>query len=171
MALALVSLESLDYRNAKRTENYQQTIACLKEFNFIVAPKNHKKSQMAGYYGGIKLIYEPSLLNNIPVNQFLRCLQAEGVPISGPNLGPLEYRHSIFTSGYDLWGKNRGPINGPWAGLTEFEKCRAEDFPVAEMLKDKVVTLPCFIDVDSEYYTGLKTAFQKLYQHHKSIKF
>lgn len=169
LAVALVSLSTLDYRNAMRTLNYQRTVQCLKEFDFISIPQDEAKGKMAGFFGGLKFLYKPDRLDHLSTSMFIRCLQEEGVPITGPGAGFLEHRHTIFEKGFDLWGRGRGPIDGPWAGLDKYTRPMPSDFPVAEDLNQRAFTLPSFIEVDDGYYSQLKEAFFKVQKFYKNL--
>lgn len=175
--LAQISLSSLDYRNAKRQENYLRTIDCLKEFDFISIPTSYSKAKMAGFYGGLKFIYESSPVNDIPLSLIVRCLEAEGVPISWSGtgsgwsgIGYLEYRRFLFSHGFDLWGHQRGPIDGPWAGLNHYQKCTKADYPIAEQMVQKVFTLPSFIEINPDYFAKLNASFRKLQENQRYLK-
>ena len=169
LALALISLSSLDYRNSKRLENYQRVVECFKEFDFITVPKSSEKGKMAGFFGGLKFIYEPERLGNVPIHLFIRALEAEGVPLRGPWLGFVEYRRSLFTKKFDLWGRGRGPINGPWMGLDSFKEIQPNDYPVSEIMSQKVFSLSSYVHVDEIYYTWLAEALRKLQKFHKTL--
>lgn len=169
MAMALVSLETLDYRNGKRLECYQQTIEALKEFDFISFPKQYPKAKMGGLFRGMKIIYDFARLGNAKMDLLVRCLISEGVPVFDMGLGTLEYRRAIFSKGFDLWGRNRGPLGLAWEGLDDYKGIHLEDFPNTEKMNNKVFALPCFIEVDKEYYRCLKFAFQKMEQYLKLL--
>lgn len=166
MAIALISLKSLDYRNEKMSESYQKTAEILSQFGFAKLPETPTKAKMGGFYGGMYFQYDPSKLSDLPPEVFLRSLQAEGVPIKGPGFKHHEYRRTLFSEGFDLWGEDRGPIGTPWEGLEKFQTCHDSDFPHAEVFRETIFTLPCFIDVDEDYYTSLKKSFDKILSNH-----
>jgi len=162
MGLSLISLSSLDERNGKRAENYQKTIAALQEFPFIKPPRSTAKAKMGGFFGNHRFIYDPTLLRNTPLTTLVTHLRSEGVPIQGHTLGSLEYRRRLFQKGFDLWGRGRGPLQGSWEGLPPFIPYDPKEFPQAEKMKERVFTLPSFIDVDPNYFSYLKDAFYKV---------
>ncbi|MCE5315913.1 MAG: DegT/DnrJ/EryC1/StrS family aminotransferase [Parachlamydia sp.] len=169
LGIGMISLSTLNLRNAKRTENREKTVEALTEFDFISIPKGAEKGKMAGFFGGLKFLYEPSRLSNLSSQTFIKCLHAEGVPVKGPWSGFLEYRHNIFRKGFDLWGHDRGPIGKPWAGLDNFAGYSETDFPISESLSQKVFTLPSFVDVDTEYYLRLVQALRKIRKDHQLV--
>ncbi len=164
MALALISLESLEERNQKRAKNYQKTIDCLKDFPFISFPIPTTETEMGGFYGGLKLIYHSTKLEHLSFERFLQCLFAEGVPLIEVGVGSCEYRRFLVSKGFDLWGNHRGPLFDAWEGLETYKGLAKHDFPHAESMDNCVFTLPCFIDVDDDYYTCLAAAFHKIEQ-------
>lgn len=169
LGLGMISLSTLNARNAKRTENREKTLEVLKEFDFISVMAGAAKGKMAGFFGGLKFLYEPARLNHLSMQIFLKCLQAEGVPVTGPGGGFLEYRRTIFSQGFDLWGNGRGPIGQAWAGLPPFAGYNPADFPVSESLSQKVFTLPSFIDIDPDYYVRLAKALRKIQHSHQRL--
>ncbi len=164
MALALISLESLEERNQKRAKNYQKTIDCVNDFSFVSFPIPTKETEMGGFYGGIKMIYHPSKLHDLSLLHFLQCLAAEGVPLVEVGVGSCEYRRFLVAKGFDLWGHHRGPLLDAWQGLEPYRGITKQDFPQAERMDNCVFTLPSFIDVDDDYYTCLTAAFRKIEQ-------
>lgn len=168
LAVGLISHSTLDYRNAKRTQHLERLEKCLKEFAFIEIPRGPEKGKMAGFFGGLKFIYESAALSELPSEVFVGCLKAEGVPVNGPWVGFLEYRRSLFR-GFDLWGRERGPLKGPWEGLEAFAGYAPAEFPNAEALSRKVFTLPSFIDIDESYFDKLVEALRKVEKLHKAL--
>jgi perosamine synthetase len=110
----------------------------------------------AGYFGGLNFTYNPDKLNNIKPSTFSQPLQYEGVPIKVQKSGNVEYRRNLFTQRYDLWGDQRGPINDAWQGLEDYSPPKPEEFPHSEYLSKHLFTLPCFIEVDQNYYKAFK---------------
>jgi dTDP-4-amino-4,6-dideoxygalactose transaminase len=169
LALASISLASLPERNQRRLAAYQRTLACLAPFAFLAAPRLAAGAQMGGFFGGIKLIYDPARLGGLPLSVLCRALAAEGVPVERRGVGHLEYRRPLYRAPFDLWGQGRGPIGAAWHGLAAHEPPRAADFPVSEAMEGRVLTLPSFIDVEDDYYTGLATALEKLAAGHRGL--
>ena len=166
MAFASVSLESLEERNARLSSAYARTLECIEGFEFLRPPSLPRQARMGGFYGGLKLIYESSRIDDLPFSMFRHCLAAEGIPLLSERDGPHEYRRRLFTERFNLWGRDRGPIRGSWHGLDEYRPPAPRDFPVAEEMDGRVLTLPCFIDVADVYYTGLRDALAKIAQSH-----
>lgn len=162
MAVGLVSLSTLDERNKKRSSSYNRTAQALKEFDFIKFPDINPGCEMAGFFGGIKIIYEPDEFSKIPPQLLIKALREEGVPVKGPDIGYCEYKRYIFTHGFDLFGEHRGPLSEPWSGLKKYEKVNPDDFPVAQTMEKVVLSLPVFIDVEDDYYLCLRNAFEKI---------
>lgn len=162
MGIAMISLATLETRNDKRRENYLKTIESLKEFPFIKAPKCFEQAKMGGFWNDHKFIYDPSLFYNIPLHTFVQALEKERAPIRGPSVGTLEYRRRLFQKEFDLWGRGRGPLQGSWEGLPPYTPHDPKEFVQAEKMKERVFSLPTFIDVDPTYFGLLHDAFTKV---------
>lgn len=169
LAIALVSLESLDFRNQCRTDNACLTQDALKDFSFISFPLLKTEAKVGGFYGGLKVIYNPSQLNNLPFSTFIQSLIEEGVPIISVGVGSCEYRRTLAHTGFDLWGEGRGPLGPAWQGLEPYRQLDKKNFPIAEEMDQRVFTLPSFIHVENEYYDSLKRAFEKIHSYYQKI--
>lgn len=169
MAIALVSLQSLDFRNHQLSESYNKIAKIVEPLEALTLPVTAQKAMMAGFFEGIKLIYNPEKLGGIPLPLFLEALQAEGVAVKNSGVGNLEYRRPLFTEGYDLWGKERGPLSKGWEGLEDFVPCQPEHYPIAEEYSQRVFRMPLFIDVEESYYRRLEYAFEKVVAQHSAL--
>ena len=162
MGLGLLSLESLEERTKKRRAHYSKLVASLGRCSFLRPLTPHPSSRWGGFYNGIKVVYDPDQLGGAPLSTLSRALVAEGVPVSTQSAGHLEYRRRLFSHGFDLWGRGRGPIGAAWHGLDAFEAPSPAAFPVAESTREKILTFPSFIDVDEALYDGLAEALLKI---------
>jgi perosamine synthetase len=169
LAIAKVSFGSLEYRNQRRIENRKKIFDALREFPGIEPVHTYPKSRPAGFYGGLKLIYNPEELDGLPARKFVEAMRAEGAPISGPGVGGLEYLRTIFTRGFDLWGHNRGPLKSEFCGLPPFKVYKRGDFPVAESLAEKVLTLPAYIEPKEGFLDQYIGAFRKVITNYKDL--
>lgn len=162
LALGLISLSTLEERNKKRADSYHKTEQALREFGFIRLPKVNSGCEMAGFFGGMKIVYEKQKLFGIPPVLFIRAMQKEGVPLKGPRIGYCEYQRKIFSSGFDLFSRRRGPILDAWCGLEKYQAINPDDYPVAQHMEKIAMTLPTFVEVEEDYYKFLKEAFEKV---------
>lgn len=162
LAIAFVSLGTLDYRIGKYRECYAKTKAIVKEFDFLRLPEIAPKAKMGGVFWGYQCVHDPLKLGGMTRDELVLRLQQEGIPVIGPKFGYCEYKRSIFRKGFDLWGEGRGPIDGCWAGMEPFSRCKDGDYPVAEDMLKKVFTFPAYIEVNPEYYVELSRALEKI---------
>jgi len=174
LAIALVSLKTLPYRVEKVRENWRKISSALKDLPGLEPVQSYPKAKpVLGMYGGYKIIYHPEELGGLPVEKFVEALKAEGVPVkvrmvssSGPG---LEHMHSIFQRGFDLWGRNRGPLGGEFFGLPPFKGYKWGDFPVAESLLNRVLTIPAYIEPEEGLIEQIIEAFRKVCDNYKQL--
>lgn len=169
LAIAKVALRSLEYRNQRRLENQGKIFAALRELPGLEPVHFYPKAKPAGFYGGLKVIYHPEELGGLPAGKFVEAVRAEGAPISGPGIGHLEHLRTIFTRGFDLWGRGRGPLGGEFCGLPPFKRYKKGDFPVAEGLANRVLTLPAYIEPKEGFLEQYVEAFRKVVANYKSL--
>lgn len=162
MALANVSLDSLEYRNRKHVEYRNEMHEALADVPGLKPVETYDKSESGGFYGGLRVIYQPEELDGLPVERFVEAAKAEGVSISGPGFDYLEHRRTLFTDGFDLWGEDRGPLGGEFCGLPEFEPYEEGDFPVTEELNERVLSLSCYIEPVDGYLEQQIAALKKV---------
>jgi len=162
LAIAKVSLSSLEYRNRRRIENRSRVFKALKDLPGIEPIRDYEKAKPAGFYGGLKIKYNSEQLDGLSISKFVEAMNAEGAPISASHL-TLEHLRSIFTRGFDLWGHDRGPLG------SDFRVYKKGDFPVAEGLSDKVLTIPAYIEVKDGFLDQYIDAFRKVTSNYKSL--
>lgn len=159
LALADVSLDSLAERVRKRTEYRERLRDGLEPIPGVRVAATHDGSETGGLTYGIKVIYDPGALDGLAPSAFVDQLRNEGVLVER-GFTQLEHLRGIFTDGYDVWGDGRSPIEGSFCGLPEFEPYSRGDFPVAERLNDRVLTVPSFIEprdgLLEEFVTGFE---------------
>jgi dTDP-4-amino-4,6-dideoxygalactose transaminase len=175
LAIAKVSLKTLPYRNERIRENWRKISNALKDLPGLEPVQSYKKAKPGGFYGGHKIIYHPEELGGLPTNKFVEALRAEGVPVwtrmvssSGPG---LEHLHMIFRRGFDLWGRGRGPLDTSreFFGLPPFKGYKWGDFPVAESLLDKVLTIPAYIEPEEGLIEQIIEAFRKVCNNYQQL--
>ena len=145
LALADVSLDSLDYRIKKRTEFRETLFSALQDVPGIRPSSTYEKSNTSGLVWGLKLVYEPDELDGYPIESYVQDLREELVPVE-VGFQHLEHQRYLFQNGYDIWGEDRGPLGGEFCGLPPFEPYEADDFPVATEMNERVITVPSFIE-------------------------
>lgn len=169
IAIAKVSFRTLEYRNQRRIENRDRIFAALQEMPGVEPVHTYPKSRNAGFYGGLKLLYNPEELDGLPGGKLAEAIRAEGASIGGPGVGHIEHLRMIYTRGFDLWGHDRGPLGGEFCGLLPFKPYKKGDFPVSESLADKVFTLPAYIDPKPGFLDQYIEAFRKVTKNYKDL--
>lgn len=169
LALATVNLRSLEYRCERRMEYRRELFSRLDGVPGVRTVDTYEKSDSAGFYGGLRLVYQPDALDGLSVERYVEALQAEGVDISGPGFAYLEHRRYLFREGFDLWGDDRGPLGGAFCGLPSFDGYRKGDYPVTEALHERVLTLPSIIEPPESLVDQTAAAFEKVAAYHETL--
>jgi len=163
MALGLISLRTLDYRNERRLENRRILYEGLRGVPGVRLPEPYPKAQDGGFYGGLHLFYAPEQLDGLAPEKYVAALQAEGVPVSGFRDRP-EHLRPLIQRGFDLYGHNRGPIP---PGTYNYKK---GDFPVTEaLLGGLALRLPAYIEPVPGLLEQIIAAFGKVAENYKSL--
>ena len=155
LALARISLQSMDYRNERRLQHQQALYQALKDVPGVRPPISYPKAQDGGFYGGLRLFHVPEELDGLPFARYLAALRAEGVPVRRYRDRP-EHLRALFQRGFDLYGHGRGQI-GP--GSYDY---KPGDFPVAEDLAGRSMLITAYIDPPDGLFEQITAAFRKV---------
>ena len=160
MALGLVSMKSVDYRNERRLANRAKLHGLLDGVPGVRLPKSYPKAGDGGFYGGLRLFYSPEQLGGLSPDKYVSALQAEGAPVGGDRDQP-EHLRALFQRGFDLYGHGRGPIP---PGSYNYKR---GDFPVTEaLLGGLALRLPAYIEPVGGLIEQIATAFGKVGEHY-----
>ena len=126
IAVALVSLKTLPYRMERAIENREKLFNGLKNIPGFEPVHSYPKARWHGLYGGWQIMIHPEELGGLSPEKIKAALQAEGVPVRGHGWAsghPGEHLRTIFTKGFDLWGRGRGPLDPlhEFMGFTAFQ--------------------------------------------------
>jgi perosamine synthetase len=165
LAVAMASFETLPYRIEKSNEYREALFQALREIPGLAPEKSYPKAKRISLYGGLKIRYQAEALDGLPIEKFIAAVRAEGVPISDPgwkhagSTQQLQHLKPLFARGFDLWGRNRGPLGNDYCPP------RKGDFPNAEHADASFFTLPSLIDPEEGLLEQWVTAFQKVVSH------
>lgn len=169
LAVARVSMDSLDHRNAGRTDFRNEIADRLASVPGVRAAGTYEKSDDGGMYGGMRVVYEPDELHGLDADRWQEAVEAEGVPLSGAGISYMEHRRNIMQRGFDLWGHDRGPLGGEWCGLPAFEGYAEGDFPVAEEMDIRAFKLSTYIEPTDGYLDDVVEGFRKVADAHERL--
>ena len=171
LAIAKVSLETLDFRIRRTDEFRERVTAKIKELPGLEPEFTYPKAKRISLYGGVKIFYNPQEFEGLPCEVFVEALKAEGVPvIRGPgSTQKLQHLKPVFKEGFDLWGRGRSPIKGRFLGLPAYRGYKEGDFPVAERLSRTFFTLPTYIEPREGFVSQIIEAFYKVVSHYKDL--
>lgn len=102
LALVTVNFRLLGYRCEQRIEYRRQFFSHLDDIPGIRTVNTYEKSDSAGFYAGVRLVYQPDELDGLSADRYVEALQAEGVIIFGPGFAYLEHLRYLFREGFDL---------------------------------------------------------------------
>jgi len=162
LAVAKVSLDSLDYRIGKNDAYRQRVFAEIEGIPGLRPEGSYAKAKRISLYGGIHIVYDAQTFEGLPCARFVEALQAEGVParVWGWH---LEHLRNIYAQGFDLWGEGRGPLSG------DFQRYKQGDYPIAESLMGQAIALPSYVEPRDEFLDEVVVAFEKVAENYKQL--
>lgn len=163
MALALLDMQDLDYRNERRLRHRETLYRGLEGIPGIRLPESYPKARDGGFWGGLRVFYDAHELGGLPLRRCLDALQAEGVPARAPRDGP-EHLRPLIQRGFDLYAGGRGQM-GPGA----YHHKRG-DFPVTEALLDGgMIYLTAYVEPSEGLLEQLIGAFRKVSDSYRKL--
>jgi len=155
MAVGLVLMDSLDYRNEQRLKYRRKIYDAAAGIPGIAPLKSYPKATPAGFYGGMHMMYHPEELGGLSAERFTEAIQAEGVNMHHRGY-ELTHRLKLFAEGYDIYGKGVGPLTGDYPGYPE------GSLPVSEEAHGRILGMPVFIEEEPGYSDQVIAAFRKV---------
>jgi dTDP-4-amino-4,6-dideoxygalactose transaminase len=138
IGIAGVQLQRLPALNEGRRKWVDATENGIADIPGLSPVRRYDGAEPGGFYS-LHLIYHPEKMNGIPTTEFIEALRAEGVKVGGGEYGLL-HRLLLFEKGFDVFGRNRGPLCGDYRGYRE------GDLPVSEDVHRRLVSLPVYTD-------------------------
>jgi dTDP-4-amino-4,6-dideoxygalactose transaminase len=137
IGIAQVQLAKLADLNRRRSAYVEEVEAGLADIPGLRPVPTYDGVRRAGFYG-FPAHYNPDELNGLSCNRLGDALTAAGVKTSGGYC--LLHELPYFAEGFDLFGHNRGPLCGDYAGY------KWGDFPVTEKMYENLLFLPVVSD-------------------------
>lgn len=157
-AIANAQLAHLDTWNEMRRQNLDYFSDRLRDVPGITPPVTRPHVTRGGFYG-YKPVYEPEVLDGLPIDLYIDALRAEGVRAKRPDSPPLHLL-PLFQDSPDQLEHQRLPWVYPHA--RHHIRYRPGDLPVAERIYDKLLSLPTFTDPAKELIDQYVVAFAKV---------
>jgi dTDP-4-amino-4,6-dideoxygalactose transaminase len=135
-AMASAMFDRLDEVIACRRERHQRLLRQLRGIPGITEPRIRPDVTMGAWYG-IKPRFEAAQLEGVPIDLYVKALQAEGVDVDRPGSAPL-HLSPIFTGA--------SAERMPFASLDPGKRrvYRADDLPISRHIHDVALSLPTF---------------------------
>jgi perosamine synthetase len=162
MAIAKVSLDSLDYRIEKSDAFRETLFAGIEQIPGLRPEATYPKANRISLYGGLNIIYDAEHFDDLPAARFVEALQTEGVPcrLWGWH---LEHLRKIFTEGFDLWGEGRGPLGD------DFVPYKRGGYPIAEDTMTRTISVSSYLEPRGGFVAQMIAGFQKVAANYKQL--
>ncbi len=138
IGIAQIQLRKLVQLNSRRKAYVESLEAAIKSIPGIKPLKVYKQAERGGYYA-FPVIHEPAHHHGMDTSFLLDCIRQQGLAVSTSPYGLL-HGLKIFSEGFDLFTRNRGPLCGDYKGYRE------GDFPVTEEVFKRLIFLPMLSD-------------------------
>ena len=138
IGIAHIQLKKLGQLNARRKAYVEAVEARIESVPGVKPVKVYPSAERGGYYA-FPIIHEPQHHHGLDTRLLLDRLKQEGLQVSTSPYGLL-HGLKIFSEGFDLFTRHRGPLCGDYQGYRE------GDFPVTEEIFKRLVFLPMLSD-------------------------
>jgi len=138
IGIAHIQLKKLGQLNARRKEYVEALEAQVASIPGLKPVKVYPQAQRGGYYA-FPIIHQPEHHRGLDTRVLIDSLRREGLQVSTSPYGLL-HGLKIFSEGFDLFTRHRGPLCGDYHGYRE------GDFPVTEEVFKRLIFLPMLSD-------------------------
>ena len=138
IGIAHIQLKKLDQLNARRRAYVEAVEARIESIPGLRPVKVYPSAKRGGYYA-FPIIHEPAQHRGLDMPLLIENLRREGLQASTSPYGLL-HGLKIFSEGFDLFTRRRGPLGGDYQGYRE------GDFPITEDVFKRLIFLPMLSD-------------------------
>lgn len=165
IAIARVSMKSLPKRLTSFAANRDELARKIEGVPGIELAHNYPKSAGSELYGGLRFLYDAGALGGLTAEKLCEALKAEGVPMSTGGFRAPEHLRAIYTKDLPgLWGRDHpGPAN---IALPRYAR---GDFPVAEGLDGRVLSMVGWIEAAEGLIDQVASAIRKVAEGHEAL--
>ncbi|MCD6361733.1 MAG: DegT/DnrJ/EryC1/StrS family aminotransferase [Armatimonadetes bacterium] len=164
LCIATVALEQLDYRNRRVQENYDRLLSLIADVPCLRPIKQYPKARNAGYYGHMRIIFDPEPVGGLTPERFQEACQAEGASLAGRNYDGYHITPP-YDTGMAYYDDGRGAIS-PARGYTPQPP---GSLPNAEAVIPNILSIPTMIEPPDGYIEAFAAAIHKVYEHHEEL--
>jgi dTDP-4-amino-4,6-dideoxygalactose transaminase len=162
MAIALVSMDTVEYRSRRIREYYEQIEVALTDVPGLRVVSGYPKALRGGFYGNLRAIYHPEELGGLSRERFLEAVTAEGAALTGRSY-PLWHLCPPFARGMAFYDDGRGPLTGDYRGY------QPGDLPITEEVHPRILAIPALIEPKDGYVDQLVAAIRKVVDNHQQL--
>ncbi|MEU0479234.1 DegT/DnrJ/EryC1/StrS family aminotransferase [Streptosporangium sp. NPDC006013] len=165
-ALANRQMDRLEEYIAGRQHNLDYLSKLLTEIPGVRPPAAGPHVDRQVYYT-YKPTYLPEELDGLPIETYVRALQAEGVPVEQYGAIPL-HQENIFQGDVPPLVSHGDPAR--FSGDGHRRRYQNRDLPNAEYYARHLLSLPPYTDPARELMDQFAVAFQKVADHHHELR-
>lgn len=138
MGIASVQFRKLPALNERRKKYVEGVENGLKDIPGLERVQVYPKAERGGYYA-FPVVHNPEFTNGLPTAKLIDIIREEGLNVSASPYGLL-HGLRLFSEGFDIFSKDRGPLCGDYNGYKE------GDFPVTEEVFRRLIFIPVLSD-------------------------
>ncbi|HUS79885.1 MAG TPA: DegT/DnrJ/EryC1/StrS family aminotransferase [Armatimonadota bacterium] len=164
LCIATVALDNLEERNRRVQENYDRLLALLADLPCLRPIKQYPKARNAGYYGNMRIIYDPEPLEGVTAERFQQACNAEGASLLGRNYDGYHITPP-YDTGMAYYDDGRGAIS-PAQGYTPQ---LPGSLPIAEAVIPNILSIPIMIEPPEGYIEAFAAAVHKVAENYTEL--
>jgi len=164
LCIATVALENLEYRNRRVQENYDRLLGLIADVPCLRPIRQYAKARNAGYYGHMRIIFEPEAVGGLSPERFQEACRAEGASLAGRN-----YDGYHITPPYDTGMAYYDDGSGPVSPAQGYQPQPLGTLPKAEAVIPNILSIPTMIEPPEGYIEAFARAIHKVYDHHEEL--
>jgi len=164
LVIGLVALESLEYRNRRIRENYDQLLAMIGDVECLRPARSYPRAECAGFYGNRRMIFHPEALGGLSPEKFAAAVVAEGASVGGRNYDGYHIT-SPFNTGMAFYDDGRGALSPAQGYVPQ----GAGSLPQAEAVIPNILALPTMIDPPEGYLEGYAASIKKVQDNYRDL--
>jgi dTDP-4-amino-4,6-dideoxygalactose transaminase len=138
IGVASVQFEKLNSLVARRKAYVEAIEQRLEQLPGLRPVQVYPRAERGGYYA-FPIIHDPEQHHGLTTQELVHILRQEGLNAS---TSPYESLHrlKIFSEGFDIFTRGRGPLCGDYPGY------RKGDFPATEAVVERLIFVPMLSD-------------------------
>jgi len=126
--------------------------------------KQYSRARNAGYYGNMRIIYDPEPLEGVSAERFQQACNAEGASLLGRNYDGYHITPP-YDTGMAYYDDGRGALSPSQGYLPP----KLGDLPQAEAVIPRILSIPTMIEPPEGYVHAFADAIRKVTENHQDL--